>query len=84
MTAISTKGKGTITFQLCEICGKKAKWIFSPDLDIRGLGACKKHLEDMRLAYYLLVSDGEKAYKGFIKATKDEEELEKRSKQEAK
>ena len=51
----------------CEICGKKAVYRFSPDLDIQGLGACRKHKEDMWLAYLLLLQEGKKEYKSFLK-----------------
>lgn len=39
----------------CVICGKKAKYKFSPDLDIEGIGACKKHLERVKLGYAVLM-----------------------------
>jgi hypothetical protein len=59
-------------YRVCEICGKKALFLFSPDLDIQGLGACKKHKEDMQLAYIILLSKdgGEKEYNDFIKQLK--------------
>jgi hypothetical protein len=48
----------------CVICNKYAKFRFSPDLDISGLGACNKHLEDVRIIYSLLLSGNEDlAYK---------------------
>ena len=58
----------------CEICGKKAVYRFSPDLDVRGLGACRKHKEDMQLAYIILLSKegGEKEYEAFIEDLKKE------------
>jgi hypothetical protein len=40
----------------CFKCGHKAYYRFSPDLDISGLGACKKHLEKVKMAYILLLS----------------------------
>jgi hypothetical protein len=51
----------------CRICGKKAIYKYSPDLDIDGLGACKKHKEDVFMAYYILISKGEKEYNKFMK-----------------
>jgi len=52
----------------CEICGKKAVYRFSPDLDIAGLGSCKKHKRDMQQAIILLLSEGKKEYEDFIKS----------------
>ena len=54
----------------CSICGKKATIRLSPDLDIQGLGACKKHEDDMMIAYILLTKDGVKEYNEFIKIQK--------------
>jgi len=50
----------------CEICREEAIGALSPDLDIDGLGFCKKDAEDMRTAYYILIYVGEKAYNRFI------------------
>lgn len=50
----------------CEICGEKATYRFSPDLDIRGLGSCTKHRQDMHLAYVALLTGGGTMYKGVI------------------
>ena len=56
----------------CEICGKKATYRFSPDMDIKGLGACRKHKRDMQYAYIILVSTKDaKQYEDFIKALKN-------------
>jgi hypothetical protein len=59
----------------CVICGKKAKWRYSPDLDIRGIGACSKHREDVGMAYLILTTNFEdeksKEYHRFIKSHKD-------------
>ena len=54
----------------CEICGKKTVYRFSPDMDIKGLGACRKHKEDMQVAYLILIQGGEKEYRKFIKNIK--------------
>ena len=62
-------------YRTCEICGKKALFVFSPDMDIRGLGACKKHKQDMQLAYIILLQFGEKEYREFIDGLKIEFEL---------
>jgi hypothetical protein len=51
----------------CEICGEKAMWRFSPDLDVEGIGACQIHKESVRLAYYILCDEGEKEYDIYIK-----------------
>lgn len=55
-------------FHGCEICNVRAKWRFSPDLDIRGLGACQKHLEIVREGYRILLFLGIKEYKRYINA----------------
>jgi len=38
----------------------------SPDLDIPGLGFCKRDEEDVRTAYNILIFIGEKQYREFI------------------
>lgn len=55
---------------ICVICGKKAAFRYSPDLDIQGVGACKKHNEDVRLAYVMLITSGEKDFYKFINDAK--------------
>jgi hypothetical protein len=50
----------------CVVCGKKAIKRYSPDLDIRGIGACKKHEERVILAYTALISGDEEMYKNLI------------------
>jgi hypothetical protein len=52
---------------VCEICGKKAVFFFSPDLDIQGLGACKKHKKVIQVAYLVLMMNGEQAYYDILK-----------------
>lgn len=54
----------------CEICGKKAVYRFSPDLDISGIGACKKHKIDVHIAYIALVTQGEQEYNFIINEMK--------------
>ena len=39
----------------CIKCGKPATNSFSPDLDIKGLLTCKECLEDVRMAYAMIV-----------------------------
>lgn len=51
----------------CEICGKKAIYRFSPDMDIEGLGTCKKHKKDMMIAFIILMEKGEKEYNEYLK-----------------
>lgn len=41
----------------CFICGKRAIFSFSPDLDIEGLGACKRHEERVRMGYVVIHYD---------------------------
>lgn len=55
----------------CVICNKKATYIYSPDLDVAGIGACKKHKIDVCLAYMILVQgkdfeENKKNYDDFI------------------
>ena len=56
--------------QTCEICGNKAVYRYSPDLDIDGLGACRKHKDDVGFAYLLLTTRGKKSYVKFIRQCK--------------
>lgn len=51
----------------CIICNRRAKWRFSPDLDIWGIGSCEKHLEVVRVAYTLLISSGKEAFEEYVK-----------------
>lgn len=52
----------------CEICNKKAIYRLSPDMDIKGLGACMKHKEDVYIGYTILMSGGQKEYEEYLKA----------------
>lgn len=42
----------------CVICFNQAKWTYSPDIDVRGLGACEFHKEEVRNLYIVLVFSG--------------------------
>ena len=55
----------------CIICKKKAKFRFSPDMDIQGIGTCKKHQSDVQIAYGILLTIDEKMFWDFIKTHKD-------------
>ena len=57
--------------QKCIICKKKAIYRYSPDLDLQGLGACKKHKGDVFMAYYFLINKGKKEYNDYLKNHKD-------------
>ena len=57
----------------CEICKEEAIYRFSPDLDINGLEACEKHKQDIEIAYMILLTDGEEAYKSFLNSLKKPE-----------
>jgi hypothetical protein len=54
----------------CEICNKEAVFRFSPDLDIEGLKSCKEHVEEIRMAYTILITLGEKEYQRHINSLK--------------
>ena len=58
----------------CVICGTEAVTSFSPDLDIRGLGACEIHRTDVRTAYEILVYLGKNDYDEFIAARRQKHE----------
>ena len=55
----------------CFICKKKAKWRFSPDLDIRGIGSCTKHKSDVQLVYVAILQGDEDIMKSMIASAKD-------------
>lgn len=46
----------------CLICHKPAKYRFSPDLDIAGLGACEKHEKDVQLLYIMLLQGNKEMF----------------------
>lgn len=54
----------------CNVCDKQAIGCYSPDLDIKGLCFCKKHKEEVMLAYYSLVGGDEKLAKSMMKGWK--------------
>ena len=60
---------------LCVICKKKAKYKYSPDIDINSIGACAKHKQYVGVAYMILCENFEdkeaNEYNKFIKAHKD-------------
>ena len=56
----------------CIVCGKKAIKCFSPDLDIQGICTCKKHFEDVSLAYIALIGGDAKMFKSLIEIAKKE------------
>ena len=56
--------EGTIR---CVICQEPAVYSLSPDLDVRGLGACESHRTDVQRAYEILVYLGEDDYEKFVK-----------------
>ena len=58
----------------CIICNKKAVFRFSPDMDIDGVGSCKKHNADVTIAYSVLLSMDDKMFWDFIKTHKDYKE----------
>lgn len=65
----------------CFKCGKRAYHRFSPDLDISGLGACKRHLKSVQHAYAMLLGNNE-LYDELTKGwwgTKDIEDSSRRS-----
>lgn len=55
----------------CLICGKKAVHRFSPDLDIEGLGSCNEHVEDVQMAYMMLMQGEHEMYASFVKRRKE-------------
>jgi hypothetical protein len=54
----------------CEICGGKAIYTLSPDIDIYGLGACEEHLTILKQAYFLLIYLGEDGYQDYLRQFK--------------
>ena len=55
------------THHPCHICGKKAIGCISPDIDIKGLCFCKKHKEDVMLAYLALIRGDKKLSEKLLK-----------------
>lgn len=54
----------------CVICDKPATRRFSPDLDIRGLGSCKKHEEIVQIAYSMMMQGDRNMYEQFIRSVR--------------
>ncbi len=52
----------------CAKCDKEATKRFSPDLDIRGIGACDEHEEIVKVGYLALLQGDEKLAKSLLKA----------------
>ena len=50
----------------CIICGEEAMYSYSPDLDVRGLGACETHRTEVKTAYEILMFCGENDYDKFL------------------
>ena len=59
----------------CYICDEPAIGRLSPDLDIRGIGYCKKHEEDMILAYMSLSGGDREMFDELIKAAKKRDKI---------
>lgn len=53
--------RGIISLMVCSYgkCKNEVKWRFSPDIDVSGLLACDKHLETVRIAYMMLMTQGD-------------------------
>ena len=43
-------------FKACTVCDKKAVGCYSPDMDVHGLCFCKKHEEQVMIAYMELMA----------------------------
>jgi len=43
----------------CYLCGKKSIGRYSPDLDIRGVGFCKKHKDEVFMRLLILMEEME-------------------------
>lgn len=56
--------------QKCIICGADAVYLYSPDLDVQGLGACEKHNKDIRTAYGILMYLGKDDFNRFLGSCK--------------
>jgi len=52
---------------ICHVCEKEATHRFSPDLDVKGIGACNEHLEVVRMAYMLLMTGEHKEFDRVMK-----------------
>lgn len=54
----------------CVVCGQVAKWRWSPDLDILGIGSCDEHQETVQMAYSCLITGTENLYHSIINGAK--------------
>ena len=50
----------------CIICGEKSKYRYSLDIGIRGIGACEKHKDEVKIAYMILILKGKKEFEEYI------------------
>lgn len=55
----------------CIKCNKKAIGRLSPDLDINGIGFCKKHEWEVKMAYFALMQGDEKKFRDLLKIKKE-------------
>jgi len=57
----------------CIKCGKPATKICSPDLDIKGIGMCDEHEEEIKMDILIASFEGwDKFEKKYLKKKKDE------------
>jgi len=56
--------------QKCQLCDKDAVKTLTPDLDIRGLGACEEHIDDVEEGYRILIFGGEEMYQNYVDSFK--------------
>lgn len=57
MTSESSEPKLTLkTHYPCNVCGKVSIGRLSPDLDVKGFCFCKKHEDEVYMAYVMLIS----------------------------
>lgn len=42
----------------CIKCGKPATKAYSPDLDLKGIGACDKHAEEIKMDLMICMIEG--------------------------
>lgn len=54
----------------CNVCGKDAIGRYTPDMDIKGLGYCKKHKKEVQLAYMMILQDTPDMARKFMKGWK--------------
>jgi hypothetical protein len=54
----------------CIVCGDKAEYSFSPDIDIEGIPSCKRHMEVVQTACDMLLLGNRKMFDILIKNAK--------------